>query len=412
MTDDARAVDRGIALLDLGRPAEAEKYFRDALAANPADADLLVCLARSLHEQERYGEARDAARQGLAAAPEHLVGLLVLSAALAGLKDFGTALQAVQRGRQIAPALPQFHRQEGALLIAQDRSAEAFGPLERARTLDPESSETAALIGAAFYNVRRFPEAEQALAEALRLDPNNAEAHRVRGLLALRRGGGKPAVDAHRNALRLDPTDPDFRGGLATAMKSRNPLYGLLLRLGDWQSGLPSGFRWLVFLAPYFTMRALSSQRNHLWAQLLLGLVIAIVLMMWTLEPLMNTVLVCSRFARNLLPRDLKLATYAFDAYALAALVAATAGIAINTDHALVVGIGLAFGLGLWGMTAGNTHLVAERRKKIALRLQGAGAVVAILAVASVAVGASTTGPLIGVLCLSGIAMTWFTALA
>jgi Flp pilus assembly protein TadD len=265
MTDGAGAAERGNALLDLGRAIEAEKYFREALAAEPANADLLVSLARSLQQQERYDEARDAARQGLAASPEHLGGLLVLSAAMAGLEDFPAALQAVQRGLQIAPGLAQLHAQEGALLIAQGNSANAFGPLELARTLDPEDSGTVALISAALYNTRRFEEAERTAADALRLDPDNSEAHRILGLLSLRRGGGRSAVDAHRTALRLDPTDPDYREGLATAMKSRNPLYGLLLRLGNWQEGLPSGARWLVLLAPFLASRVLRPFDDHVW---------------------------------------------------------------------------------------------------------------------------------------------------
>lgn len=408
MTDGVGAAERGNALLDLGRPVEAERLFREALATEPANADLLVYLAQSLHQQERYDEARDAAKQGLAATPGHLGGLLALSAALAGLGDFGPALQAVRRGLQIAPALPQFHRQEGALLVAQDNSAEALRPLERARTLDPEDSATVALIGAALYNLRRFPEAERAVADALRLDPDNPEAHRIRGLLSLRRGGGQLAVDAHATALRLDPTDPEYRQGLATAMKSRNPLYGLLLRLGDWQSGLPSGTRWLVLLAPFLATRVLGPFDNYLWAQVLLVLIFAVVLLMWALEPLMNTVLLCSSYARNLLPRDAKLATCAFLAYAGLALTTATAGLTTKSDQALA----FAFGLGLWSVTAGQVHLVRGSLRKVAFGLQSAGALLAVSTASAVALGASAAGPLTGLVVLSGIAMIWFTALA
>ena len=349
MTDAADAAERGNALLDLGRAIDAEKYFREALAAEPANADLLVSLARSLQLQERYDEARDAARQGLAASPEHLGGLVVLSAAMAGLEDFPAALQAVQRALQIAPGLAQLHAQEGAILIAQGNSANAFGPLELARTLDPEDSETVALISAALYNTRRFEDAERAAVDALRLDPDNSEAHRILGLLSLRRGGGRSAVDAHRTALRLDPTDPDYREGLATAMKSRNPLYGLLLRFGDWQEGLPSGARWLVLLAPLFASRVLRPFSDHAWAQILLALVFGVVLLTWALEPVMNAVLLCSSYARNLLPRDAKLATYGFLAYAALAVASVIAGIATSTDDALL----LALGLALWSVTAG-----------------------------------------------------------
>ena len=410
MTDGAGAAERGNALLDLGRAVEAEKYFREALAAEPANADLLISLARSLLQQERYDDARDAARQGLAADPEHLGGLLVLSAAMAGLDDFPAGLEAVRRALQVAPGLAQVHAQEGALLIAQGNSANALRPLERARTLDPEDSGTFALISAALYNTRQFDEAERAAADALRLDPYNSEAHRILGLLSLRRGGGRSAVDAHRTALRIDPTDPEYREGLATSMKSRNPLYGQLLRLGDWQQGLPPAARWLVLLAPFLASRVLRPFDDQAWAQILLALVFTVALLMWALEPVMNAVLLCSSYARNLLPRETKLATYGFLVYVGLAVASVTAGIVTSSDDALL----LAMGLALWSVSAGMTHLVAASRRKIAIALQGAGALLAVWACSFVALGASSQGGVHpgGLLVLSGVAMLWFTALA
>jgi Flp pilus assembly protein TadD len=407
MTEGAGAAERGIVLLDLGRPAEAERHFRDALATDPSNADLMVYLAQSLNVQERYAEARDAAREALAANPRHVGGLIILSAALAGLQDFEHALDANRHGLQIAPDLPQLHRQQGAILISQGRSAEAFGPLERARTLDPEDSLTVALVGAALFNVRRFPEAEQAVADALRLDPDNPEAHRIRGLLSLRQGGGRTAVDAHRTALRLDPTDPGFREDLATAMKSRNPLYGLLLRFADWQAGLPSGARWLVLLAPFIATRILRPFNDQLWAQVLLVLIVAVVMLTWALEPVMNTVLLCSSYARNLLPAATKLATCAFLAYAVTALTAVIAGLTLPSNRALLLG----FGLGLWAMSAGQAHQFYGRRKKVVLGLHAAGAVLAVLTASAMALGTSAAEPLSLVLILSGVAMLWFTAM-
>ena len=408
MTDGAGAAERGMVLLDLGRAAEAERHFREALATDPSNPQLLVCLAQALNDQERYAEARDAARKALTAAPDHLGGLLILAAALAGLRDFEPALEANQRGLQIAPELPQLHRQQGAILIAQERSSEALVPLERAQALDPENSLTAALIGAALLNERRFPEAEKAVADALRLDPDNPEAHRVRGLLTLRQGGGKRAVDAHRTALRLDPTDPGFREDLAVAMKSRNPLYGLLLRFSDWQAGLPSGARWAILLAPFLASRILRPFDDQLWARVVLVVIVAVVVLTWALEPVMNTVLLCSSYARNLLPRATKLATYAFLAYAAAAVTVATAGLTRPSDGALF----LAFGLGIWAMSVGQAHLVSGQRKKLVLGLHGAGALLAVAATATLVLGASAAGPLSVVLLLSGIAMVWVTALA
>lgn len=402
------AADRGRALLDLGRAGEAETQFRLALASEPDDADHHVFLAQSLIQQGRHGEGRDAARNALAVEPDHVGGLVMLSAALAGLGEFDAALIAVRRGLQIAPSWAELHRQEGALLLAQDRPVEALPSLQRARSLAPEDPHIAALAAAALFNARRFTDAEEAVAQALRLDPDHAEAHRIRGLLSLRRGGGRAAVDAHRQALRLDPTEAEYREGLSVAMKSRNPLYGLLLRFGDWQQGLPDATRWLVFLAPFLASRVLRPFEDQWWARALLVLVFVLVMLTWTLEPVMNTVLLCSRYGRNLLPRGTRLATWAFLAYVTTALGATVVGLATHSGRAMV----LAMGLALWSVSAGQTHLVRARFRTAARWLHGAGALLAVAATTAAAAGLPGAAPLSGALVGTGLLMLFFTSVA
>ena len=402
------AAERGRALLDVGRPKDAESQFRRALAAEPDDADHHAYLAQALLQQGRHLEARDAARSGLAAEPDHVGALVLLSAAMAGLGEFDAALIAVRRGLQIAPEWSELHRQEGALLLAQDRPMQALPCLERARALAPEDAHIAALQAAALFNARQFADAEQAVAEALGLDPDNAEAHRLRGLLSLRRGGGRAAVDAHRQALRLDPTEAEYREGMSLAMKSRNPLYGLLLRFGDWQRGLPDGARWAVFLAPFIATKLLQPFDGQVWARVLLVLVFGLVLLTWTLEPVMNTVLLCSRYGRNLLPSGTRRATYAFVAYVTTALGAALVGVVGHSSRALVVAMGLA----LWSVSAGQVHLVRDRLRTAALWLQGVGAVLAASTLAAAASGVPAAAQLSGALVGTGLLMLWFTSVA
>lgn len=408
MTDVTHsALLRGRSLLELGRPVEAERCFREALAQHPDDAELLSQLARALLQQERWDDAVQAAGHSLAQDPEHLGSMFLLASAHAARKDHDRARHMVDTALQLAPEAAVLHSLKGAILSSQGFDEAALASIAHARGLDPEDPDIVTQHAAVLYDLRRNAEADQAVAEALTLDPDHAGAHRMRGLLALRRGGSREAVEASRQALRLDPTDEHHRQVLAVAMKARNPLYALLYRLYDWQAGLPSGARYGFILAPFVANRLLRPFSDHLWARVLLIAVAAFVVVTWTLEPLMNAVLLCSRFGRALLSRPATVATCAFLAYLAAALGCVAAHFVTGRGEPLL----LAFALAVWSVTAGQAHTVRPRMRKAVVVLQGLGA---LFSGAALLLFASTGSavPLLLPLLLGGVAMLWFTSFA
>jgi tetratricopeptide (TPR) repeat protein len=401
------AVQRGQTLLDLGRPREAEEQFRTALAAAPGEPTLHALLAHALLRQQRYEEAHDASRTAVGAAPEHVMAYSTLAASLVGLKRLSEAEDAVRHALALAPEAAVLHVQQAHVLLAQDRPADALESIGRARALDPEDSDAAAVQAAALFEAHRYGESEAAVDEALRLDPENVDAHRIRGLLALRRGGGESAVQAHRTALRLSPTDSDAREGLSVALKSRNPLYGLMLRYSMWLRTLPTGLRLLVLFLPFILTRLLRPFDGETWASVLLVVVVAAVVVSWSLEPLMNCVLLLSR-ERHLLSRSARLSTYAFLGFAAAALAALTVG--LNSGPARL--LTLALGLCLWAMATGSAHTIRADRRKILTIGAGVAAVVAVIAFAGAVGGVGGLTVAVTAVFLSGIAATWFTVFA
>ncbi|WP_447007156.1 tetratricopeptide repeat protein [Saccharothrix isguenensis] len=401
------AVRRGQALLDLNRAREAEEQFRTALAAAPGEPTLHALLAQALLRQQRFQEAHDASRAAVGAAPEHVMAYSTLAASLAGLKRLNEAEDAVRHALALAPEAAVLHVQEAYVLLAQNRPVDALISIGRARALDPEDSDAAAVQAAALFESHRFEQAEAAVDEALRLDPQNADAHRIRGLLALRRGGGEPAVQAHRTALRLSPTDSDAREGLSVALKSRNPLYGLMLRYGMWLKTLPTGLRLLVLFLPFILTRLLRPFEGEAWASVLLVVVIAAVVLSWSLEPLMNCVLLLSR-ERHLLSRSARLSTYAFLGFAAAALAVLAVGLNTGPERLLT----LALGLCLWAMATGSAHVIRTDRRKILTIGAAVAAVVAAIAFAGAVGGVGGSTVAVTAVFLSGIAATWFTVFA
>ncbi|WP_285100717.1 tetratricopeptide repeat protein [Promicromonospora sp. MEB111] len=403
----AAAEQRGQALLELGRGREAEEQFRIALAATPGDPDLLTRLAQALLEQDRYQEAHDASRAAVSAAPEHMIAFSVLSASLAGLERLPEAREAVRRALALAPHFAGLHVQEARVLLAQDLSDEALASVARARALDPEDADGAAVQALALYETQRFGEADAAVQEALRLDPQNVAAHRIQGLLALRRGGGAPAVEAHRTALRLSPTDSGAREGLAVSLKSRNPIYGLLLRYSMWLQAQPKALRIGMVVLPVILTRLLRPFDDQPWATALIVVVLAYVVLSWSLEPLMNTVLLLSN-DRHVLGRPERLATYAFLGFAGTAVVVLVVGLAGNIPLFLT----LALGLGLWTMSIGSAHTVQAGRVKVLTIGAGVAALLAVVAFAGTLAGLDGLGIAVMTVLLGGVAALWFTAFA
>ncbi|SDI20464.1 Tetratricopeptide repeat-containing protein [Actinokineospora alba] len=401
------ALRRGQALLGLGRAREAEEQLRTALAGQPDDTMVQVLLAQALLRQEKYGEAHDVSRGALAAEPENVFAHAVHAGSLAGLSRHPEALTTIRRGIALAPNVAGLHLQEASILLADDRAEEALACIKKARALDPEDSGAAALQAAALHDAGRFAEAELAVADALRLDPENADAHRIQGLLALRRGGGKSAVRSQRTALRLDPTDKGAREGLSLALKTRNPLYGQLLRFQLWLGTLPKGVRIAVLIAPFILSRVLRPYNGQTWATVVLGVSIGLVVLSWTLEPIMNCVLLLSR-DRHVVDRPARVATYGFLAFAAAAIACAV----ISTTSGPTGLLGLTFALGLWAMATGLTHTVSPGMRKIVLIGAAVATALAALGVAALVAGAPGAGVAVALVLFSGVAATWVTALA
>ena len=403
----ATALQRGQVLLELGRAREAEAQFRTALGADPNDATLHALLAQALLRQERYEQARDASRTALAADPEHVLAMSTLAASLGGLEQYSEGLEAVRRGLALAPEIAGLHQQEASLLLAMKQPQDALASVERARRLDPESSAGAALQAGVLFELRRFDEADAAVDEALRLDPENPDAHRIRGYIALRRGGGRSAVLAHRAALRLDPTDANSREGLSLSLKSRNPLYGQLLRFSMWLDALPNGLRVLVLLLPFLLTRVLRPFDGQTWATVLLIVVVALVVLTWTLEPLMNCVLLLSGEG-HLLDRVTRQTTYGFLAFAAAALGCAVYAAAGGPSGLLTI----AFGFGLWAMVTGSVHHRPPGGRKLLALAAAAAAVIGTLAFVGTLTEASGASAAATIVLFGGIAATWIVAFA
>jgi tetratricopeptide (TPR) repeat protein len=170
-----RGVDILIAgiLLEAGRPDEAEKRYREVIAAGVADPALRKQLIRSLLAQNRFEEA-DREFGALGAAVNTDLELLLLRAAAArGMGDTRRAREVLDLAVTRFPRDPQGYFQRAYLLMAS-----------------PASSS----------------DAMADLATALRLQPGMVQAHRLRALVHLAAGQTDEALRELVAAVNANPT--------------------------------------------------------------------------------------------------------------------------------------------------------------------------------------------------------------
>jgi Tfp pilus assembly protein PilF len=173
----AARINLGNLLKDQGRPAEADREYREALRIKPDFSQAHYNLGNLLKEQDRAEEAEREYREAL----------------------------------RLKPDLAEAHNNLGALLEAQGRAAEAEREVREALRLKPDLPEAHYNLGTLLEAQGRAAEAEREVREALRLRPDDSEAHCTLGGLLRDQGRFREALDELRRGHELGSRDPRWR---------------------------------------------------------------------------------------------------------------------------------------------------------------------------------------------------------
>ncbi|MBN6058242.1 tetratricopeptide repeat protein, partial [Nonomuraea sp. RK-328] len=243
---EAGAMQRARTLLELRRPADAERELRGVLAEAPEHATAHAYLAVALDAQRRHGEAIAEAHEAVRLAPEHWFTHYVAAQVYKGAGLLGEAIAAARASLALSPeealtweVLARAHLQAGQWR----ETAEAAG---RGLAVDPEESDLASLLALALAGLGDGAQARATASRAIALSPESTLAHLAYGQAALAAGDPAEAASAFREVLSLDPGFDTARGLLLTALKQRNPVYRTLTRLRERFFGRG----WLVLLLP------------------------------------------------------------------------------------------------------------------------------------------------------------------
>ena len=195
----------GNALFDLGRYAEAEAAYRDALRADPDYVIAYNNLGRALYELGRYAEAEAAYRDALRTDPDYAYSHNGLGVTLYELGRYTEAEAAYRDALRADPDYAIAHNNLGRALSELGRYAEAEAAYRDALRADPDYAIAHNNLGRALYELGRYAEAEAAYRDALRTDPDYAYSHNGLGVTLYELGRYTEAEAAYRDALRADP---------------------------------------------------------------------------------------------------------------------------------------------------------------------------------------------------------------
>jgi tetratricopeptide (TPR) repeat protein len=309
---------RANVLLEQRRYDLAERELREALAADPDDAELHALLAVCLLERGDTRAATDEAQRAIGLGPDLSVGHYALARALIERNRFDEARTSIQEAIRLEPRNSGYFSTLGATYLGQSRWQEALRASEEGLAIDPQDDGCLNVRAMALTKLGRGSEAAQAVESALALDPESALSHANHGWTALHRSQHQEALEAFREALRLDPNLDWAREGIVEALKARNPIYRLILRYFLLMSRLTGGRQLLVVIALFFGVRAVAGALGaaggmlDVAAGLLVVIYLLFVLLSWLAVPIFNLLLRLDRFGRLTLSRDELLETNLF----------------------------------------------------------------------------------------------------
>jgi tetratricopeptide (TPR) repeat protein len=197
--------NRSVALLKLGRYAEALQSCERALAVQPGYTDALYNRGNALLALGQFADARVSYQTALTHDADRIDTLNNLGLALAGLGQTGEAMATYDRVLAIDPEnLDALCNRAGALCELK-RFAEALATCDRVLAEDPAHPDALNTRGVALGKLQQYEEALASYDAALAVAPHRADIYVNRGTALLSLDRSDEALASFDRAIARDP---------------------------------------------------------------------------------------------------------------------------------------------------------------------------------------------------------------
>ena len=205
----------GYAYRELKRPAEAAEEFQQAIRLRPDDGQAYFQLGWLDNEQGKFAQAIGLLKRAALMLPQDAEIQAELGYAALQLKQYDEAFSAYDAVVQLQPTNARAHFLLGWADNVAGKFSDAVEPLMQAIRLKPDDAPAHSELGYAYRNVKQYTEARAAYQQALRIDPKYAPAHHGLGVTHLALGNKSAAQDELH---LLQTLDSDWATKLAEAI--------------------------------------------------------------------------------------------------------------------------------------------------------------------------------------------------
>jgi len=293
-------LERARLLLEQGRTNDAIKEIKQFLQKEPENDEALALYARCLYDKNEITEGIEIIRQAIRIDPENSFYFYLLAFGYYKKDEHFAALDNLNKAISLNPYNPEYfgltafvHLEEKDFKLALEKADEGLA-------LDPENITCLNARSTALNKLKRTDDAIETMQDALAQDPDNEFTHATVGWNFLEKGKHKEAAKHFREALRINPDHRNARAGLKEALKSKIPPYKWLLQYSFWVNNKGKKARWVVPIALYIAVRALSgvlgsNESTAFAGSIIIALYLIFVVTSWIINPLANFFLLFHR---------------------------------------------------------------------------------------------------------------------
>jgi tetratricopeptide (TPR) repeat protein len=173
-------VTDGVKLYQEKNYEEAERVLREAVNADPANAEANHYLGLALLERKKFDESEPFFRKAIESRPDARVGL---ARALMMQEKLDAANEELDQAATAVENNSELHRTRGMILLKRERYANAAGELKKAVEIDPKDAYAHYYYGMANSRLRKTDLMVKHFQIFLELAPEAPEAAKVRSLL-------------------------------------------------------------------------------------------------------------------------------------------------------------------------------------------------------------------------------------